>query len=33
MMDYRLKDGEQTTFTYVLPFSKKEALVEFTYFT
>lgn len=33
MMDYRLKDGNQTTFTYVLPFSKKEALIEFTYFT
>lgn len=33
MMDYRLKDGKQTTFTYVLPFSKTEALVEFTYFT
>jgi len=33
MMDYRLKDGEQTTFTYVLPFSSTEALVEFTYFT
>ncbi len=33
MMDYRLKDGEQTTFTYVLPFSTKKALVEFTYFT
>lgn len=33
MMDYRLKDGPQTTFTYVLPFSKHEALVEFTYFT
>lgn len=33
MMDYRLKDGAQTTFTYVLPFSKNEALVEFTYFT
>ncbi|WP_298497316.1 lycopene cyclase family protein [uncultured Algibacter sp.] len=33
MMDYRLKDGQQTTFTYVLPFSKTEALVEFTYFT
>lgn len=33
MMDYRIKDGNQTTFTYVLPFSKKEALVEFTYFT
>ncbi|MEL0457055.1 lycopene cyclase family protein [Flavobacteriaceae bacterium SZ-1-7] len=33
MMDYRLKDKNQTTFTYVLPFSKTEALVEFTYFT
>ena len=32
-MDYRLKDGNQTTFTYVLPFSKTKALVEFTYFT
>ncbi|WP_290696852.1 lycopene cyclase family protein [Lacinutrix sp.] len=33
MMDYRLKDGQQTTFTYVLPLSKTKALVEFTYFT
>lgn len=33
MMDFRLKDGDQTTFTYVLPFSKTEALIEFTYFT
>lgn len=33
MMDYRLKDGNQTTFTYVLPFSETKALVEFTYFT
>jgi lycopene beta-cyclase len=33
MMDYRLKDGEQTTFMYVLPISEKKALVEFTYFT
>ncbi|GGD27861.1 lycopene cyclase family protein [Hyunsoonleella pacifica] len=33
MMDYRLKDGKQTTFTYVLPFSKNKGLVEFTYFT
>ncbi|MDG5493049.1 lycopene cyclase family protein [Psychroserpens sp. SPM9] len=33
MMDYRLKDAKQTNFTYVLPFSKREALVEFTYFT
>ena len=33
MMDYRLKDGNTTSFTYVLPFSKNEALIEFTYFT
>jgi lycopene beta-cyclase len=33
MMDYRLKDGNQTTFTYVLPLTSKTALVEFTYFT
>lgn len=33
MMDYRIKDGEQTTFTYVLPFTETKALVEFTYFT
>ncbi len=33
MMDYRIKDGNQTTFTYILPFSTKKALVEFTYFT
>ena len=33
MMDYRLKDGNQTTFMYVLPLSKTEALIEFTYFT
>lgn len=33
MMDYRLKDNNQTTFTYILPFSETEALVEFTYFT
>lgn len=33
MMDYRLKDGEKTSFTYVLPFSETKALVEFTYFT
>lgn len=32
-MDYRIKDGEQTTFMYVLPFTKNEALIEFTYFT
>ncbi|PSG88024.1 lycopene cyclase family protein [Aurantibacter aestuarii] len=33
MMDFRLKDGNQTTFTYVLPFSETEALIEFTFFT
>lgn len=33
MMDYSLKDGNRTTFTYVLPLSKRKALVEFTYFT
>src|SRR5210317_487198 len=33
MMDYRLKDSNQCTFMYVLPFSKNEALIEFTYFT
>ena len=33
MMDYRLKDGDKTTFTYVLPLSSTKALVEFTYFT
>jgi len=33
MMDYRLKDGDQTTFTYVLPLSSTRALIEFTYFT
>ncbi len=32
IMDYRLKDKNKTTFNYVLPFSKNEALVEFTYF-
>ncbi|WP_044404572.1 lycopene cyclase family protein [Lacinutrix sp. Hel_I_90] len=33
MMDYRLKDGDKTTFTYVLPFSETKALIEFTYFS
>lgn len=33
MMDYDLKDGESTSFTYILPFSKTKALVEFTYFS
>ena len=32
MMDYRLKWKDQTTFTYVLPFSPTSALVEFTLF-
>lgn len=33
MMDYRVKHHDDTTFTYVLPFSKRKALVEFTFFT
>ncbi|GAA0872011.1 lycopene cyclase family protein [Gangjinia marincola] len=33
MMDYRLKRPNTTSFTYVLPFSPRRALVEFTYFT
>lgn len=33
MMDYRLKDGDSTSFTYVLPIDERRALVEFTYFT
>ncbi len=33
MMDYRLKDGDSTSFTYVLPIDEHRALVEFTYFT
>lgn len=33
MMDYSLKDGSSTSFTYVLPFTKRKALVEFTYFS
>ena len=33
MMDYRLKDGNSTSFTYVLPIDEHRALVEFTYFT
>ena len=33
MMDFRLKDGNQTCFMYILPFSKNKALIEFTYFT
>ena len=33
MMDYRIKHDNDTTFTYVLPFTKRKALVEFTFFT
>ncbi len=33
MMDFRLKYKDSTSFTYVLPISEKEALVEFTFFT
>lgn len=33
MMDYRVKYHDSTTFTYVLPVSTHEALVEFTFFT
>ncbi|MFZ0489749.1 MAG: lycopene cyclase family protein [Salegentibacter sp.] len=33
MMDFRLKFRDSTSFSYVLPFSEKEALVEFTFFT
>lgn len=32
-MDYRLKYNDSTSFTYILPFSPTEALVEFTFFT
>lgn len=33
MMDYSIMDPGKTTFTYVLPFDKRRALVEFTYFS
>jgi lycopene beta-cyclase len=33
MMDFRLKWKDSTSFTYVLPLSEREALVEFTLFT
>ena len=33
MMDYRVKYKENTCFTYILPTSETEALVEFTFFT
>lgn len=33
MMDYSFQDAGTTSFTYVLPYSTTEALVEFTYFS
>ncbi|MGO2358271.1 lycopene cyclase family protein [Mesonia sp.] len=33
MMDYRLQYKDSTSFTYVLPLTKKKAFVEFTFFT
>jgi lycopene beta-cyclase len=33
MMDYRLSYEDQCAFTYILPFSKKTALVEYTFFS
>lgn len=33
LMDFRLSPGGETSFAYVLPFSKKTALVEITFFT
>ncbi|MDT0691549.1 lycopene cyclase family protein [Salegentibacter sp. F188] len=33
MMDYRLRHNNSTSFTYILPETKKKALVEFTFFT
>lgn len=33
MMDYRMKYRNSTSFIYILPFSKTEALVEYTFFT
>ncbi|MDT0559453.1 lycopene cyclase family protein [Ichthyenterobacterium sp. W332] len=33
VMDYRIKHNNDTTFTYVLPLTKRKALVEFTFFT
>lgn len=33
LMDYRIAHGDETQFMYVLPFSKTEALVEYTEFT
>ncbi len=33
MMDYSIKDGDSTSFMYILPFSKRKALLEYTYFS
>lgn len=33
MMDFRIKFPDSTSFTYVLPFSENEALIEYTFFT
>jgi lycopene beta-cyclase len=33
MMDFRLKYPESTSFTYVLPYTAKKALIEFTFFS
>ncbi len=33
MMDFRIKHGNETSFTYILPFSPRQALVEFTFFS
>ena len=33
MMDYRLRWKDSTSFVYILPLNKKEALVEFTFFS
>ena len=33
MMDYRIKYPDATAFTYILPFTEKKALVEYTFFS
>lgn len=33
MMDYRIKYPDATAFTYILPYTEKRALVEYTFFT
>ncbi len=32
-MDYRVRDNKRTAFTYILPFKKNKALIEYTYFS